>query len=145
MKEIFQFVEKKEGHEANFVSHYELNPETLQQLSKHVGKDVEFWSSRETWCYISPYAEEDHTSSETHAFGTLIEASEKGIVLDIKTGVINYGNLISAIPSGEKEYPYRREQFQLRRYAEVSGIDKLSVGDQTFQFGKAAVEEERQA
>ena len=136
IKDRFQFVKNKEGHEVDFVSHYELKPKTLEKLNTQQGKDVEVWVDQESWLYVSPYAEEDHTSSKIHVFGTLVEANRRCIVLDIKAGEINYGNITLSAPAGKTEYPYRREQFQLKRYAEVLKIDKLAVGGQTFQWGK---------
>lgn len=141
MQERLQFVEHKQGNEADFVTHREISPESLDILRANIGQDAVVRATRESWLYVSPLAEEDHAVSKTHAFGTLIEVGERGIVLDVKAGEERFDDKSGSVLTGRVELPYRRHQFQLRRYAEVSEISHLTVGDVTFQMERLAYQE----
>lgn len=145
MKERLQFVEHKQGNEEDFVIHREISPESLDILRASIGKDAVVRSTRESWLYVSPLAEEDHAVSETHAFGTLIEVGERGIVLDVKVGEEQFDDKSGSALTGRVELPYRRHQYQLRRYAEVLEIAELAVGNLTFQLGRLGSEEKLKA
>lgn len=139
MKEKIQFTEEMKGTEEDFVALRKLDPNTLLELDNHSGRDVAVIIRRETWLYRGPYAEEDHDFIETHVFGTLLVVGEQGITCDIKAGEVNYGQTIASVSRGKMEYPFRRHQFQLRRFAEIVEIDRIEAEGQTFQFGQAQI------
>lgn len=140
------FLERKMGTNESYVTHYELAPEVLRELNTHAGKFVEVWVKRQHWIYQGPDDEEDYVATESHAYGTLLEAKPDGLIMEVIAGETKYGNSSAAvaIPTGKEQYPYYRHQFALKRHAEISEIERLNIGDQAFQWGEPSGAEQKE-
>lgn len=129
--------EIKVGDDNNYVIHRELAPGAATRLNTHTGKFVEIWFRKEDWIYQGPDEEEDHGVSESHVYGTLLEASPESLLVEVTAGEIKYDDSSRrAIPADRERYPYYREQFALRRHAEISEVQRLDIEGENFRLGK---------
>ncbi|MBU2459957.1 hypothetical protein KKG44_02460, partial [Patescibacteria group bacterium] len=138
------FEEIKQGSPENSSSYRKLTPEALQQIQEHLGKPVEVTFEKESWIYMGPYEEEDHSTGNTRVSGILTHVDERTIGIQVHSGKTVYDDG-SATEHKESymEFPFYQDRYALRSSADISHLSLFGIEGQTFQLERNAMNAEK--
>ncbi|MFH1720227.1 MAG: hypothetical protein ABH856_01290 [Patescibacteria group bacterium] len=138
------FKDVRQGSDKDYSISRKLTPAALQQIQKHLGKPVEVTFEKESWIYMGPYEEEDHSTGDTRVSGILAHVDERSIGIQVHSGKTSYDDG-SATEHKESymEFPFYQNRYEERSSADISHISSFTVEGQTFSLDGNTINAEK--